>query len=229
MEVGKYMEPDIKDLFFCLEKDSGCFQVLSYSLGVFEEAEVSGTSTHSLCGLFIQLLLPGPVPVKDALLGRLARKPSFINNSPGETGVITDVLSGSHAAFSTYESVRKSGPGFLLAKAREPSSSVQFGYSRSIISLTSLTSREAEALLVSSVFIFHTLFLYFETVVINIHSKMLALHPQDTGGCPDAVLGLLPGGPCPHPWPLGEGLEGQGTAVALRDWSNKEQNSGQVL
>lgn len=86
---------------FCLEKDSGCFWVLSYSLGVFEEAEVSSTSTHSLCGLFIQLLLPGLVPVKDALLGSVARKPCFINNSPGETGVITDVLSGSRAAFST--------------------------------------------------------------------------------------------------------------------------------
>ena len=68
---------------------------------MLEDAESSGAWTHSLCGLFLQLLLPGPVPVKDALLGRLAGKPSFINNSPGETGVITDILSGSRAALST--------------------------------------------------------------------------------------------------------------------------------
>lgn len=84
----------------CLEKDSGCLQVLSYRLGVFEEAEASGTLTHSLVGLSFGLL-PGPVPVKDALLGRLTEKLSFVNNSPGETGVITDILSGCRAALIT--------------------------------------------------------------------------------------------------------------------------------
>lgn len=177
---------------------------------MFEEAEVSGTSTHSLCGLFIQLLLPGPVPVKDALLGRLARKPSFINNSPGETGVITDVLSGSHAAFSTYESVCKSGPGFLLAKAREPSSSVQFGYSRSIISLTSLTSREAEALLVSSVFIFHTLFLYFETVVIKYTLKNVGSAPTRHRRLSRCSVGTAPRRALPPPLASWGGTGGTG-------------------
>lgn len=65
-----------------MEKDSGCLQVLSYRLGMFEEAEVSGTSAHSLVG-FSFSLLPGLAPVKDALLGRLTEKPSFINNSQG--------------------------------------------------------------------------------------------------------------------------------------------------
>lgn len=170
---------------------------------------MSGTSTHSLCGLLIQLLLPGPVPVKDTLLGGLARKPCFINNSPGETGVITGVLSGSRAAFSTWESAHKSGPGILLAKASEPSSSFQFGYSHFIISLTFLTSGVAEALLVSSVFIFHTLFLYFETAVIKYTLKNVGSAPtrrRRLSRC--AMWGLLPGGPGPHPWPLGEARRG---------------------
>lgn len=54
----------------------------------------------------------------------------------------------------------KSGSGIFLAKASEHSSSFQFGYSNFIISLTSLTSRMIEALIVSPVFIFHILFLY---------------------------------------------------------------------
>ena len=63
--------------------------------------------------------------------------------------------------------MQKSGPGTFLAKARECSSSFQLGYSNFIIPLTSLTSRVTEALIVSPVFIFHTLFLYFEAVVIK--------------------------------------------------------------
>lgn len=93
---------------------------LSSSLGVFEEAEAGGTSTHSLCGLFLPRLLPGSVPVKDSWLGSLARKPSFVHNSPGETGVLTDVLSGSRAAFSTEESVHRSGPGISLPRQVSP-------------------------------------------------------------------------------------------------------------
>lgn len=59
---------------------------------------------------------------------------------------------------------------------------------------------------------------------------MLALHPQDTGGCPDAQCGdCSQDGPAPT---LGlswrDGRDG-GTAVAVRDWSSEEQNSGQDL
>lgn len=103
----------------CVEKDSGCLQVLSYRLGVFEDTEVSGTSTHSLVGFSLSLL-PGPVPVKDALLGRLTEKPSFISNPPGKTGAITGVLSGSRPASSAQERLRC---GMRLATAREHSAS----------------------------------------------------------------------------------------------------------
>lgn len=106
------------DLIFCLEKDLGCFQVLRRSLGVCEEAEASGTLSHSLCGLFLQRLLPGPGPVKGALLGSLARKPSSVNRSPVETRLITDVLSRGRASFTPEESVPKSGPGILLCRGK---------------------------------------------------------------------------------------------------------------
>ena len=124
-----------------MEKDSGCFQVLSYSSGAFEEAELSGTLTHSLCGLFMQLLPPWPVPVQDAWLGGLAGKPSFISNSPGGTGVITDFKWELNFLKHLGKAMPKSGPETLLAKARTCSSSFQFGASNFIISLTSLTSR----------------------------------------------------------------------------------------
>lgn len=55
---------------------------------------------------------------------------------------------------------------------------------------------------------------------------MLALHPQDAGGCPDAQCGdCSQEGPAPTP-----GLSGRyggGTAIAVRDWSGEEQNPGQ--
>lgn len=60
-------------------------QVLSYCLGMFEEAEVNSTSAHSLVG-FSFSLLSGLVPVTDALLDRLTEKPSFINNTGGAGG-----------------------------------------------------------------------------------------------------------------------------------------------
>lgn len=63
--------------------------------------------------------------------------------------------------------MQKSGPGASLAEARERSSSFQLGHSSFIIPLTSLTIRVIKALIVSPVFIFHTLFLYFEAVVIK--------------------------------------------------------------
>lgn len=106
--------------------------------------------------------------------------------------------------------MRKSGSGILLARASEPSSSFQLGCSRFIISLTSLTSGVAEALLLSSVFIFHTLFLYFETAVIKYTLRNVGSAPTRHRRLSRyTVWGLLPVGPCHHPCPPG-GTGGMG-------------------
>lgn len=57
---------------------------------------------------------------------------------------------------------------------------------------------------------------------------MLALSPQDPQGCPDALSELLPAALLPPPLAFQGGV-GARVAVALRDWSNREQNFGPVL
>lgn len=140
-------------------------QVLSYRLGVFEEAEVNDTSAHSLVG-FSFSLLSGLVPVTDALLDRLTEKPSFINNIWGWGGGRRGRSDNRHFKWEPSclrhlgKAVHRPGSGMCLPTASECSSSSQFGCSHFIIPLTSLTSRMIEALIVSAVFIFHILFLY---------------------------------------------------------------------
>lgn len=101
----------------------------------------------------------------------------------------------------------KSGLGALLAKAREHSSNLQFGYSHFIVSLTSLTSRVMEALIVSPVFVFHTLFLYFETVVLKYTLRNVGsapTRPRRPSRCSDRTA---PSSAPPLPLPFREGLD----------------------
>lgn len=110
------------------------------------------------------------------------------------------------------KAMQKSGPGTFLAKARECSSSFQLGYSNFIIPLTSLTIRVIKALIVSPVFIFHTLFLYFEAVVIKQTLRNVGSAPTRGGRLSRCmVTELLPTGLLPQPWPF---RKEQGTAVA---------------
>ena len=107
--------------------------------------------------------------------------------------------------------MQKSGPGTFLAKARECSSSFQLGYSNFIIPLTSVTSRVIEALIVSPVFILHTLFLYFEAVVIKYTLRNIGSAPTRSRRLSRRVVTeLLPQGSSPGP-----GLSGRSRGQQL--------------
>lgn len=107
--------------------------------------------------------------------------------------------------------MQKSGPGTFLAKARECSSSFQLGYSNFIIPLTSLTSRVTEALIVSPVLIFHTLFLYFEAVVIKYTLRNVGSAPTRPRRLSRRMVPeLLPQGSSPSP-----GLSGRNRGQKL--------------
>ena len=109
------------------------------------------------------------------------------------------------------KAMQKSGPGTFLAKARECSSSFLLGYSNFIIPLTSLTSRVTEALIVSPVLIFHTLFLYFEAVVIKYTLRNVGSAPTRPRRLSRRMVPeLLPQGSSPSP-----GLSGRNRGQKL--------------
>lgn len=196
---------------------------MSYSSGASEAAKLSGTSTPQPLQAF-HAAPPAPAgPCAGGLAwqawGGGRGRPSFINNSPGETGVITDFKWELNCLKHLGKVPHKSGPAPLPAKAGERSSSAHFGCSNFIISPASLTSRVIEALIVSPVFIFHTLFLYFEAVVIKYTLRNVGFAPtrprrlprRRDQGCSH---------PSPHPPPLAfqGGTSGWGAAVAGKRW-----------